>query len=190
MLVCMIWRQECTTCSFICVAGAGPIPGRKRHHSTWLETDLDSLVTLDHGLDSPASPQHQMSPPGSKIQPGVGPVDSSAHAPLYVNTDASSKQTGNCPGSCIVANSRGYVRYVRAPGREISKRRVRRHAPTSDSSEDTVTMRKLPSLEGADCAQYMKCPFVSICHNCAIYEKRLMHSLNKSYLPTATLSGT
>ncbi|PNF20975.1 hypothetical protein B7P43_G09509 [Cryptotermes secundus] len=77
------------------VAGAGPIPGRKRHHSTWLETDLDSLVTLDHGLDSPASPQHQVSPPGSKIQPAAPPVDSIAQAPLYVNSDASSKRTAD-----------------------------------------------------------------------------------------------
>jgi hypothetical protein len=75
--------------------GAGPIPGRKRHHSTWLETDLDSLLTLDHGLDSPASPQHQTSPPGSKIQPASSAVDSIPEASLYVNTESSSKQIGN-----------------------------------------------------------------------------------------------
>jgi len=75
--------------------GAGPIPGRKRHHSTWLETDLDSLLTLDHGLDSPASPQHQTSPPGSKIQPASSSVDSIPEASLYVNAESSSKPTGN-----------------------------------------------------------------------------------------------
>jgi hypothetical protein len=75
--------------------GAGPIPGRKRHHSTWLETDLDSLLTLDHGLDSPASPQHQTSPPGSKIQPASSSVDSIPEASLYINTESSSKQIGN-----------------------------------------------------------------------------------------------
>lgn len=79
--------------------GAGPIPGRKRHHSTWLETDLDSLLTLDHGLDSPASPQHQTSPPGSKIQPAASSVANIPEASLYVNTDASSKQTGSCPSA-------------------------------------------------------------------------------------------
>nr|CAD7425491.1 unnamed protein product [Timema monikensis] len=61
------------------VAGAGPIPGRKRHHSTWLETDLDSLVTLDHGLNSPASPQHQVSSP------------TPSHSPLYVNADTNKR---------------------------------------------------------------------------------------------------
>nr|CAD7568725.1 unnamed protein product [Timema californicum] len=59
--------------------GAGPIPGRKRHHSTWLETDLDSLVTLDHGLNSPASPQHQVSSP------------TPSHSPLYVNADTNKR---------------------------------------------------------------------------------------------------
>nr|CAD7590304.1 unnamed protein product [Timema genevievae] len=61
------------------VAGAGPIPGRKRHHSTWLETDLDSLVTLDHGLNSPASPQHQVSSP------------TPSRSPLYVNADTNKR---------------------------------------------------------------------------------------------------
>jgi hypothetical protein len=77
--------------------GAGPIPGRKRHHSTWLETDLDSLLTLDHGLDSPASPQHQTSTPGGKNQPASSAVsaDSIPEASLYVNTESSSKQIGN-----------------------------------------------------------------------------------------------
>jgi len=74
--------------------GAGPIPGRKRHHSTWLETDLDSLLTLDHGLDSLGSPQHQTSPPGSKIQPSSS-VDSILEASLYVNTESNSKPIGN-----------------------------------------------------------------------------------------------
>ncbi|CAG2057135.1 unnamed protein product, partial [Timema podura] len=60
-------------------AGAGPIPGRKRHHSTWLETDLDSLVTLDHGLNSPASPQHQVSSP------------TPSRSPLYVNADTNKR---------------------------------------------------------------------------------------------------
>ncbi|GLH08906.1 Uncharacterized protein GBIM_14042 [Gryllus bimaculatus] len=68
------------------VAGAGAIPGRKRHHSTWLETDLDSMVTLDHGLESPASPQRQTSPPGTKA------TTSDSRSPLYVNTDANSKR--------------------------------------------------------------------------------------------------
>lgn len=139
------------SCVFIYILGAGPIPGRKRHHSTWLETDLDSLVTLDHGLDSPASPQHQISPPGSKIQPAAAPVDIIAHAPLYVNTDASSKRTGNYPSSRIMANTRGYVRYMRAPGREINKMKVKRHAAT----DDTVTVGKLHSLEDTFCVQYM-----------------------------------
>lgn len=75
--------------------GAGPIPGRKRHHSTWLETDLDSLLTLDHGLDSPASPQHQTLSPGSKVQPASSSVDNIPEASLYVNTETSSKQIGN-----------------------------------------------------------------------------------------------
>ncbi|XP_076664328.1 uncharacterized protein LOC143366817 isoform X3 [Andrena cerasifolii] len=35
---------------------------KKRTHNSWLETDLDSGVTLDHGLDSPASPALSSSP--------------------------------------------------------------------------------------------------------------------------------
>jgi hypothetical protein len=136
----MIWYEEPgfaeglkILCPLIYILGAGPIPGRKRHHSTWLETDLDSLVTLDHGLDSPASPQHQTSPPGSKIQPAAPSVDSISQAPLYVNTDASSMRIGNYPSPRIIADTRGYVRYIRDPHREIYKSRIKRHAPTSDS---------------------------------------------------------
>lgn len=147
-------------------------------------------MTLDHGLDSPASPQHQISPPGSKIQPAAPPVDSIAQAPLYVNTDAGSKRTGNYPSPRVIANTRGYVRYMRAPSREVNKMKVKRHAPTSDSSEDTATVGKLRSLEETVCVHYMKCPFTSICQNCAIYEKHLLHVLNTSCLPQNTLSAT
>lgn len=147
-------------------------------------------MTLDHGLDSPASPQHQVSPPGSKIQPAAPTVDSIAHAPLYVNTDASSKRTGNYPSPRIIANNRGYVRYMRTPGREINNTKVKKHVPTSDSSVDTVTVGKPCTLEETVCVQYMKCPFTSICQNCAIYEKHLMHILNMSRLPQNALSAT
>jgi hypothetical protein len=183
-------RKEYNCWIFIYILGAGPIPGRKRHHSTWLETDLDSLVTLDHGLDSPASPQHQISPPGSKIQPPAPPVDSIAQTPLYVNTDASSMRTGNYPSPRIIANTRGYVRYMRAAGREINKMSLKRNAPTSDSSEDTATLGKLRPLVDTVYMQYMKCPFTSICQNCAIYEKHLMHILNMSCMPPNILSAT
>lgn len=35
------------------VAGAAPVPARRRTHSTWLETDLDAMTTRDRGLDPP-----------------------------------------------------------------------------------------------------------------------------------------
>ncbi|XP_054014610.1 uncharacterized protein LOC128895750 isoform X2 [Hylaeus anthracinus] len=35
---------------------------KKRTHNSWLETDLDSGITLDHGLDSPSSPALSSSP--------------------------------------------------------------------------------------------------------------------------------
>ncbi|XP_050711566.1 uncharacterized protein LOC126995740 isoform X6 [Eriocheir sinensis] len=35
------------------VAGAAPVPARRRTHSTWLETDLDAMITRDRGLDPP-----------------------------------------------------------------------------------------------------------------------------------------
>ncbi|GFG38455.1 hypothetical protein Cfor_11205, partial [Coptotermes formosanus] len=124
---------------------AGPIPGRKRHHSTWLETDLDSLVTLDHGLDSPASPQHQTSPPGSKIQPAAPSVDSIPEAPLYVNTDSCPEQIGNYPNARVISNSRGYVKYMEAPGREVDVVVVKKQASRPDCS-DSMFARKLHSL--------------------------------------------
>lgn len=34
------------------VMGAAPVPARKRR-STWLETDLDAMITRDRGLDPP-----------------------------------------------------------------------------------------------------------------------------------------
>ncbi|XP_026828633.1 uncharacterized protein LOC105277793 isoform X4 [Ooceraea biroi] len=36
---------------------------KKRTQNSWLETDLDSGITLDHGLDSPSSPSLSNSPP-------------------------------------------------------------------------------------------------------------------------------
>ncbi|XP_066938047.1 uncharacterized protein [Macrobrachium rosenbergii] len=35
------------------VVGAAPVPARRRTQSTWLETDLDAMVTRDRGLDLP-----------------------------------------------------------------------------------------------------------------------------------------
>jgi len=35
---------------------------KKRTQNSWLETDLDSGITLDHGLDSPSSPSLSISP--------------------------------------------------------------------------------------------------------------------------------
>jgi hypothetical protein len=40
---------------------------------------------------------------------------------------------GNYPSPRIIADTRGYVRYIRDPHREIYKSRIKRHAPTSDS---------------------------------------------------------
>ncbi|KZC14363.1 hypothetical protein WN55_06795, partial [Dufourea novaeangliae] len=39
---------------------------KKRAQNSWLETDLDSGVTLDHGLDSPSSPALSSSPRGKQ----------------------------------------------------------------------------------------------------------------------------
>ncbi|XP_069946457.1 uncharacterized protein [Cherax quadricarinatus] len=35
------------------MVGAAPVPARRRTHSTWLETDLDAMVTRDRGMDPP-----------------------------------------------------------------------------------------------------------------------------------------
>lgn len=61
------------------VVGAGPIPGKKSIASSWLETDLDTQLTQDVGLDSPAKSPPQIDPARSQ----------SPSAPLYVNTDES-----------------------------------------------------------------------------------------------------
>ncbi|CAL7945512.1 unnamed protein product [Xylocopa violacea] len=39
---------------------------KKRTQNSWLETDLDSGITLDHGLDSPSSPVLSSSPHGNR----------------------------------------------------------------------------------------------------------------------------
>ncbi|XP_029045425.2 uncharacterized protein LOC114877236 isoform X5 [Osmia bicornis bicornis] len=39
---------------------------KKRTQNSWLETDLDSGITLDHGLDSPSSPALSSSPRGKQ----------------------------------------------------------------------------------------------------------------------------
>lgn len=39
---------------------------KKRTQNSWLETDLDSGITLDHGLDSPSSPSLSISPPNKQ----------------------------------------------------------------------------------------------------------------------------
>jgi hypothetical protein len=42
---------------------------------------------------------------------------------------------GNYPNPMIIADTRGYVRYMRDPHREMYKMRLRRHASTSDCSD-------------------------------------------------------
>lgn len=39
---------------------------KRRTPNSWLETDLDSGITLDHGLDSPSSPSLSISPPNKQ----------------------------------------------------------------------------------------------------------------------------
>ena len=147
--------------------GAGPIPGRKRHHSTWLETDLDSLVTLDHGLDSPASPQHQTSPPGSKISPAVPPVDNQTQA-LYMNAETSTKRIGNYQNPNIISNCVGYVRYNRPLSGHYNDLK---HPHTSYSSVDSIFTNFPQDLKFRDCM--VRCPFALFCDTCALYEKQL-----------------
>ncbi|XP_071453518.1 uncharacterized protein [Hetaerina americana] len=65
------------------VAGAGPIPAKKRHHSTWMETDLDSMESVDCGIESPGQ--------GLSPSRGLPMIQSFVHSPmestpLYVNT--------------------------------------------------------------------------------------------------------
>ncbi|KAK3860359.1 hypothetical protein Pcinc_033578 [Petrolisthes cinctipes] len=55
------------------VVSASHVPARRRTHSTWLETDLDAMITRDRGLD----------PPDEPLQP---PPRRSNH-PVYVNTN-------------------------------------------------------------------------------------------------------
>lgn len=139
-------------------------------------------MTLDHGLDSPASPQHQTSPPGSKIQPAAPSVDSISEAPLYVNTDASSKQIGNYSGARIIANSRGYVRYMRAAGREVNTIMTKNQAASSGCCDDIMCVRKQHYLENIVYPQYTKCPFASICKKCAVYEEHFMNMCHVCHL--------
>lgn len=42
---------------------------KKRTQNSWLETDLDSGITLDHGLDSSSSPPLSASPPNKHDSP-------------------------------------------------------------------------------------------------------------------------
>ncbi|XP_046394721.1 uncharacterized protein LOC124162285 isoform X3 [Ischnura elegans] len=65
------------------VAGAGPIPAKKRHHSTWMETDLDSMESVDCGIESPGQ--------GLSPSRGLPMIQTFVHTPmestpLYVNT--------------------------------------------------------------------------------------------------------
>ncbi|KAK7079998.1 hypothetical protein SK128_026243, partial [Halocaridina rubra] len=55
------------------VVGAAPVPARRRTHSTWLETDLDAMITRDRGLDPPE--------PGKRANP-----------PVYVNASRYGKE--------------------------------------------------------------------------------------------------
>ncbi|KAG0710321.1 hypothetical protein GWK47_023077 [Chionoecetes opilio] len=57
------------------VAGAAPIPTRRRS-STWLETDLDGMMTRDRGMDPPEP-------------------DRRGHAPVYVNSSGYVEEVGH-----------------------------------------------------------------------------------------------
>ncbi|KAL0273170.1 UNVERIFIED_CONTAM: hypothetical protein PYX00_005908 [Menopon gallinae] len=71
------------------VAGAGPIPGKKKSSSTWLETDLDLLVTQDVGVESPViSPQHQQQ---SQQPSSTVPLSPRSTTPIYINTEVSKR---------------------------------------------------------------------------------------------------
>lgn len=65
-------------CSISCLnAGAGPIPGKKKQQSSWVETDLDSLVSRDTGAGSQ---------PTSPVSTAASTPSTSSTLPLYVNT--------------------------------------------------------------------------------------------------------
>ncbi|KAE8737986.1 hypothetical protein FOCC_FOCC016543 [Frankliniella occidentalis] len=57
--------------------GAGPIPGKKRQQSSWLETDLDSLVSKETGNGSQ---------PTSPVSTTGRTPSTTSTIPLYVNT--------------------------------------------------------------------------------------------------------
>ncbi|CAK9804408.1 Pleckstrin homology domain-containing family A member 7 [Anthophora plagiata] len=68
---------------------------KKRTQNSWLETDLDSGITLDHGLDSPSSPSLSSSPRG-KQNGGPYPYFSSPTQmkdPSPTNRQQTSQQT-------------------------------------------------------------------------------------------------
>lgn len=51
---------------YITIAAPQVHQPKKRTQNSWLETDLDSGITLDHGLDSPSSPALSSSPRGKQ----------------------------------------------------------------------------------------------------------------------------
>nr|XP_027227879.1 uncharacterized protein LOC113819861 [Penaeus vannamei] len=70
------------------VVGAAPVPARKRR-STWLETDLDAMITRDRGLDPPEDermPSHPVYVNASGYPDKVGPSDY-PESPDYIDTD-------------------------------------------------------------------------------------------------------
>ncbi|XP_023289885.1 serine/arginine repetitive matrix protein 2 isoform X1 [Orussus abietinus] len=58
---------------------------KKRTHSSWLETDLDSGTTLDHGLDSPSSPALSTSPRSGQNSHQASPRFKDPPAPYKEN---------------------------------------------------------------------------------------------------------
>jgi hypothetical protein len=104
---------------------------------------------------------------------------------LYVNTDSCPEQIGNYPNARVISNSRGYVKYMEAPGREVDVVVVKKQASRPDCS-DSMFARKLHSLGDRVYSQYMKCPFASMCKKCAVYEEHFVNTCKVSCLSLDT----
>ncbi|PSN50057.1 hypothetical protein C0J52_04229 [Blattella germanica] len=79
----------------------------EKSHSLVQQIRPGPTGVADHGLDSPGSPQHQTSPPGSKIPPTAPSVDNQSRA-LYVNTETNSKRIDSWLFSVMTADQNIY----------------------------------------------------------------------------------
>ncbi|XP_068993141.1 serine/arginine repetitive matrix protein 2 isoform X1 [Neodiprion pinetum] len=114
---------------------------KKRSHSSWLETDLDSGMTLDHGLDSPTSSVPSGSP-GIRQNGSPHQHQHSASSPQYKDPPPVPYKEHNIGVGSTQHNAQTYYNHSSHNQQPQHYHRVSAHSPQSQISALSPQLRE------------------------------------------------